>query len=98
MLAAESTDAAVEMAKSHPGPIHLLLTDVVMPGMSGRELAGRVQQLRPELKVLYVSGYTSNAIVERGILLPGIAFLQKPFTREALARKGREVLSGRETP
>ncbi len=76
----------------HEGPIHLLLTDVVMPGMRVRELEQRLASLRLDVKVLYVSGYTNNAIVHRGVLEPGIAFLQKPFTPEILARKVREVL------
>jgi two-component system cell cycle sensor histidine kinase/response regulator CckA len=63
-----------------------------MPGMSGRQLAQRLSHTRPELKVLFVSGYTDDAIVHHGILNPGTAFLQKPFTPQALARKVREVI------
>ena len=70
----------------------MILTDVVMPGMSGRELAERLQQIHPEAKVLYMSGYTDNAIAHHGILEPGINFIQKPFTVEGLAKKVREVL------
>jgi signal transduction histidine kinase len=83
---------AFEVCLQHKGPIHLMVSDVVMPQMGGRELAQRVALLRPDMKVLYMSGYTSNAIVHHGILNPGTAFLQKPFTPDSLARKVREVL------
>ncbi|MGH7538528.1 MAG: response regulator [Gemmatimonadales bacterium] len=82
----------MDLASEHDGPIHLLVTDVIMPEMSGRQLADRMKDRHPGLKVLFVSGYTDDAIVRHGILEPGISFLQKPFTPEALARKVREVL------
>ncbi len=95
VLVAASGDEALRSVERHEGPIHLLLTDVVMPGMRGRELEQRLASLRPDIKVLYVSGYTNNAIVHRGVLEPGVAFLQKPFAPDTLAKKVREVL---ETP
>ena len=83
---------ALEINERHQGPIHLMVTDVVMPQMSGRELAQRLQPLRPDMKVLYMSGYTDDAIVRHGVLGAGMAFLSKPFTPDALALKVSEVL------
>ncbi len=83
---------ALKAVADHQGPIHLMVTDVVMPGMSGRDLAKKMETLRPGMKVLYSSGYTENAIVHHGELEPGTAFLPKPFTPTALAQKVREVL------
>jgi len=94
VLEARHGAEALEVSNQHPGVIHLLVTDVVMPQMSGRELAQRLATLRPELKVLYMSGYTDDAIVRHGVLAAGIAFLSKPFTPDALALKVREVLDG----
>jgi CheY-like chemotaxis protein len=90
----EGSDApsALAAARAHTGRIHLLVTDVVMPGPSGRELARELVGFRPDTKVLYVSGYTDDAIVHHGMLEPGLNFLQKPFTPAVLARKVREVL------
>jgi len=93
VLLAPGGDEGLRLARSHGRPIHLLITDVVMPGMSGRDLAAQVQALVPGIKVLYVSGYTDDAIVRHGVLKPGIAFLQKPFTADALARKVRGMLN-----
>jgi len=92
VLEANSGVAATQISATHPGPIHLLLTDVIMPGMNGRELAHRITSVRPETRVLYMSGYTENAIGHNGMLEAGINLLQKPFTLPALKAKVREVL------
>jgi len=83
---------ALLAAERHHGEIHLLLTDVVLPQMNGRELVERLLSLRSDMKVLFMSGYTDEAIAHHGVLTPGSAFVQKPFTNESLARKVREVL------
>jgi CheY-like chemotaxis protein len=83
---------ALALEAGHNGPIHLLITDVVMPEMSGRELAQRLVPLRPKMNVLYISGYTDDAIVRHGVLEAGMALLPKPFTPDALAAKVREIL------
>ena len=83
---------ALLLAEAWHGPIHLLLTDVVMPGISGPSLARRLAASHPGMKVLYLSGYTDEVIVRHHGLEPGIALLQKPFTSETLSRKIREVL------
>ncbi|MGM0454316.1 MAG: response regulator, partial [Thermodesulfobacteriota bacterium] len=93
VLAAENVDDVIAMAKEHPEPIALLLTDVVMPGMKGPEVFQRVAAHHPDIKVLYMSGYTDNVIVHHGILDDGIAFLQKPFSIRALADKVQKVLT-----
>ncbi len=92
VLEAADAETALRLARQHQGEIHLLLTDVVMPGASGRELADTLVKLRPNMKVLYMSGYTDDAVVRHGVLQEGIAFLQKPFTPDSLARKLRAVL------
>src|SRR3989449_4023722 len=92
VLEAPDGETALRLAAKHHGPIHLLLTDVVMPGLSGRQLAEQLAQLRPDIKTLFASGYAANAIAHHGILDSGIAYLPKPFTPETLARRVREVL------
>jgi PAS domain S-box-containing protein len=92
VLEASNATEALAASQAHKGPIHLLVADVVMPGASGRELARQLEASRPDTRVLYVSGYTDDAIVHHGMLEPGLNFLQKPFTPAALARKVREVL------
>jgi PAS domain S-box-containing protein len=92
LLEAANGIEALRMAQEYAGEIHLLLTDVVMPQMGGKELADRLKPLRPGIKVLFTSGYTDNAIVHHGVLEPGIDFLQKPFSPITLAQKVRKVL------
>jgi CheY-like chemotaxis protein len=92
VLVADSPHDALAICQNYDGPIHLLLTDVVMPLMNGRELAERATVLRPAMKVLYVSGYTDDTIVHHGVLEEGVAFLQKPLTPDALRCKLRDVL------
>jgi PAS domain S-box-containing protein len=91
---ASGGEEAISLAGRYAGEIHLLLTDVVMPGMSGKELSERLEELRPNLKVLFTSGYTADVISNRGVLDRGVTFLHKPFSPEELAAKVREVLAG----
>src|SRR5207244_5122833 len=98
VLEAADGAAAVQICVAHQGTIHLLLTDVIMPGMNGRELAHRVSEIRPNIKVMYMSGYTENAIGHNGTLDAGITLLQKPFTLHALKAKVREVLDKTRLP
>jgi CheY-like chemotaxis protein len=92
VLAASDAPAALRVVERHGGTIHLLVTDVVMPGLSGRELADRLAAQRPGIRVLYMSGYPGDDVVRHGTLPGGSAFLQKPFSPDSLARKVREVL------
>ena len=95
VLAASDASDAMRVVERHGGTIHLLLTDVVMPGVSGRELADRLASQRPGIRVLYMSGYPGDAVVQHGALPHGSAFLQKPFSPDGLARKVRDVLDAR---
>jgi signal transduction histidine kinase/sensor domain CHASE-containing protein/CheY-like chemotaxis protein len=94
VLEAPDGTEALKVASAHDGTIHMLITDVVMPHLSGPELAAQIGALRPELKVLFVSGYTDDTVFRHGVLEGGVAYLQKPFNLKALAHKIREVLSG----
>src|SRR5213080_2756206 len=94
VLEAADGPSALQLSARHLEGIDILVTDVVMPGMSGRELAERLAPERPSMKVLYTSGYTDDAMVRQGVLSAGVAFLQKPFVPDTLARKVREVLDG----
>ncbi|MCU0578761.1 MAG: PAS domain S-box protein, partial [Desulfobacterota bacterium] len=95
VIEAPNGDLALQVTREYRAPIHLLLTDVVMPGINGRELAEKVLALRPDIKVLFMSGYTDNAIVQYGILEPGLSFIEKPFSPDVLAGKVHQVLNDR---
>jgi CheY-like chemotaxis protein len=92
VLAASSGDRALALASEHAGEIDLLLTDVVMPQMSGHELADRLSESQPGLKILYVTGYSDDVILKRGVEAGKAALVQKPFSSESLARGVRAVL------
>lgn len=91
-MEARHSGEAKDICQRYKGSIQLMVTDVIMPGMSGSELAKELHAFRPEMKVLYVSGYTDDAVGQHGVLDPGISFLQKPFTPTVLSKKVREVL------
>ncbi|MBC2694980.1 MAG: response regulator, partial [Desulfobacteraceae bacterium] len=92
LLVAENGEDALKVCKEYDGQIDLMITDVVMPKMGGRETADRLQPLYSQMKVIYMSGYTNNAIVRHGVLAPELNFLEKPFTPKGLAREVRETL------
>jgi CheY-like chemotaxis protein len=98
VLVASDPARAIEAAGGHEGAIHLLLTDISMPSMNGRELARRVKGLRPEIRVLYMSGYSEDAMAHGGVPEPGALLILKPFSQEALARKLREALGPYPSP
>jgi DNA-binding NtrC family response regulator len=92
VLAAGSGREALSALEAREGPIHLLLTDVIMPDMNGKELFNKVSQIHPNIRVLYMSGYTDNVIAHHGVIDPGVNFIEKPFTVKALSAKVREAL------
>jgi YesN/AraC family two-component response regulator len=94
VLAAENGTEALRVAAAHDGAVHLLLTDVVMPGMGGLELHERLRRRHPALRVLFMSGYTEEAVARQGVLDPARDFLGKPFTAAELARRVRARLDG----
>jgi CheY-like chemotaxis protein len=92
VLEATDAQAALTFCRQHRGPIHLLVTDVIMPDMNGQTLADRLVSLRTDMRVLFISGHLGDAVARHGVLPPSAAFLQKPFTPDTLARKVREIL------
>jgi PAS domain S-box-containing protein len=92
VLSAVSPTEAIKLAKKHPHDINLLITDIVMPGMNGRDMAARIKALYPKLKCLFMSGYTADVVANHGVLEEGLHFMQKPFSMEDLAKKARETL------
>jgi len=98
VLTAAAPADALALVERHAPPIHLVVTDVILPGMDGPALARRLEQARPGIRVLFVSGYANEAIVHQGVLDPGVAYLPKPFTADALARKVREVIDAPSPP
>ncbi|MGH9740132.1 MAG: ATP-binding protein [Candidatus Acidiferrales bacterium] len=95
VLEADDGESAMKAAAAHQGTIHILVTDVVMPHMSGSELAAKLGALRPEMKVLFISGYTDDTVFRHGVLEGGVAYLQKPFNLKSVSQKIRDVISGR---
>lgn len=94
VLAASTPDEAISLAETHSEKIRLLITDVVMPGMNGKDLAKKITSVNPSLKCLFASGYTADVIAHHGVLEPGVNFIHKPFSVKALASKVRDVLDG----
>jgi len=96
VIAASTPSRAIDLAEKHAGPIDLLVTDVVMPEMNGRDLAAEIRSLYPNLKILFMSGYTANVIAHHGVLEEGVNFLQKPFSKQDLASMIGRVLGDRD--
>jgi two-component system cell cycle sensor histidine kinase/response regulator CckA len=96
LLTASGAEEALRLVEEEGGTIHLLLSDLVMPGTSGRELAEQIQVLRPDISILYMSGYTDDVVIRRGVLEAGMAFIQKPFGAEDLVRRVRDVLDSQD--
>ena len=94
VLAANTPDEALHLCRSLTGQIHLLMTDVVMPAMNGRDLAKKICRMFPTIKCLYMSGYTADVIAHKGILDEGVNFINKPFSQGELSAKLRELLDG----
>jgi len=94
VLEARDGEEALRVAWAHEGPIHLVLTDVLMPGIHGPELVRRLEKSRPAIRALYMSGHADDALLHHGILEGGLSFLEKPFTRKELTKKVRDVLDG----
>jgi DNA-binding NtrC family response regulator len=96
VVGARTPGEAVRLAEAHAGGIHLLVTDVVMPDMNGRDLAEHLLSVHPNLKCLFMSGYTADVIAHQGVLAAGVQFIQKPFSLTDLAAKVRQVLGDRQ--
>ncbi|MCA1794754.1 MAG: response regulator [Desulfobacteraceae bacterium] len=92
VLPAATPGEAIDLAKTHADKIHLLMSDVVMPEMNGRDLAGQITKLYPGIRLLFMSGYTAEVIAHQGVLDDGVAFIQKPFSMADMTEKVREVL------
>jgi CheY-like chemotaxis protein len=93
VLQAGEGGEALQVARAHAGPLHLVLTDVVMPGMSGRELGQRMSEERPDTRLLYMSAYTEDEVILRGLRVAEVSFLSKPFTLDGLQSAVREALA-----
>ena len=93
VLGATGPQESLRLMRDHPGEVHLVITDIIMPGMTGRQLAEEMERIRPGTRILFMSGYTRSEIGKEGLLDEGLYFLQKPFTPDTLAERVRAVLS-----